>query len=334
MYSQALNEKDKSPVIVEDAQKLARFEARCAAEEKIEPKDWMPEAYRRTLIRQISQHAHSEIIGMQPEGNWITRAPSLRRKVVLLSKVQDEAGHGHYLYSAAETLGVSREELNEQLLSGKAKYSSIFNYPTLTWADMGTVGWLVDGAAIMNQIPLCRCSYGPYARAMIRICKEESFHQRQGFEIMHTLSKGTAAQKAMAQDALNRWWWPCLMMFGPPDKDSQHSDTSTRWKIKRFSNDDLRQKFIDAMVPQAQFLGLEIPDPDLHYNDATGHWEHGQIDWSEFKRVLSGDGPCNRLRMKTRRAAHESGAWVREAALAFAAKRQARKADMTLMAAE
>ena len=334
MYSQALNEKDKAPAIIEDAEKLARFEARCAAEDKIEPKDWMPEAYRRTLVRQISQHAHSEIIGMQPEGNWITRAPSLKRKAVLLSKVQDEAGHGHYLYSAAETLGVSREELNHQLLTGRAKYSSIFNYPTLTWADMGAVGWLVDGAAIMNQIPLCRCSYGPYARAMIRICKEESFHQRQGFEIMHVLSKGTAAQKAMAQDALNRWCWPCLMMFGPPDGDSQHSDSSMRWKIKRFSNDDLRQKFIDAMVPQAQFLGLSIPDKDMRQNETTGHWEHGPIDWSEFKRVLAGDGPCNRQRMKTRRAAHESGAWVREAALAFARKRQARKATALPMAAE
>jgi ring-1,2-phenylacetyl-CoA epoxidase subunit PaaA len=334
MYSQALNEKDKAPAVIEDAGKLARFEARCAAEDKIEPKDWMPEAYRRTLIRQISQHAHSEIIGMQPEGNWITRAPSLKRKAVLLSKVQDEAGHGHYLYSAAETLGVSREELNRQLLSGKAKYSSIFNYPTLTWADMGAVGWLVDGAAIMNQIPLCRCSYGPYARAMIRICKEESFHQRQGFEIMHVLSKGTAAQKSMAQDALNRWWWPCLMMFGPPDGDSQHSDASMRWKIKRFSNDDLRQKFIDAMVPQAVFLGLTIPDKDMRQNAETGHWEHGPIDWSEFKRVLAGDGPCNRQRMKTRRAAHDSGAWVRDAALAFARKRQATKAAASLMAAE
>jgi ring-1,2-phenylacetyl-CoA epoxidase subunit PaaA len=334
MYAQALDQKDKAAAVIEDADKLARFEARCAAEEKIEPKDWMPEAYRRTLIRQISQHAHSEIIGMQPEGNWITRAPSLKRKAVLLAKVQDEAGHGHYLYSAAETLGVSREELNEQLLSGKAKYSSIFNYPTLSWADIGAVGWLVDGAAIMNQIPLCRCSYGPYARAMIRICKEESFHQRQGFEIMHVLAKGTHAQKAMAQDALNRWWWPCLMMFGPPDADSQHSDQSTRWRIKRFSNDELRQKFVDAMVPQAEFLGLTIPDKDLSFNDATGHWEFGAIDWSEFKRVLAGDGPCNTQRMKTRREAHESGAWVREAALAHAAKRARRKAAMKMVAAE
>ncbi len=324
MYAQALDQKDRSPVTAEDPMRLERFEARCAAEDKIEPKDWMPDAYRRTLIRQISQHAHSEIIGMQPEGNWVTRAPSLRRKAILLSKIQDEAGHGLYLYSAAETLGVSREELSEQLLSGKAKYSSIFNYPTLTWADMGAVGWLVDGAAIMNQIPLCRCSYGPYARAMIRICKEESFHQRQGFEIMHTLAKGTAAQKAMAQDALNRWWWPCLMMFGPPDQASQHSDTSMRWKIKRFSNDELRQKFIDAMVPQAQFLGLDIPDPELRFNEESGHWQTGAIDWSEFRRVLAGDGPCNRQRMRVRRQAEDEGVWVRDAARAFAAKRAAR----------
>ncbi len=325
MYAQALDQKDRSPVIAEDPVRLERFEARCTAEDKIEPKDWMPDAYRRTLIRQISQHAHSEIIGMQPEGNWVTRAPSLRRKSILLSKIQDEAGHGLYLYSAAETLGVSREELSEQLLSGKAKYSSIFNYSTLTWADMGAVGWLVDGAAIMNQIPLCRCSYGPYARAMIRICKEESFHQRQGFEIMHTLAKGTVAQKAMAQDALNRWWWPCLMMFGPPDQASQHSDTSMRWKIKRFSNDELRQKFIDAMVPQAQFLGLDIPDPELRFNEESGHWQTGAIDWSEFRRVLAGDGPCNRQRMRVRRQAEDEGVWVRDAARAFAAKRAARR---------
>jgi ring-1,2-phenylacetyl-CoA epoxidase subunit PaaA len=332
MYAQALNERDKGPVAVEDADKLARFEARCAAEEKIEPKDWMPEAYRRTLIRQISQHAHSEIIGMQPEGNWITRAPSLKRKAVLLAKVQDEAGHGHYLYSAAETLGVTREELNDQLMTGRAKYSSIFNYPTLTWADMGAVGWLVDGAAIMNQIPLCRCSYGPYARAMIRICKEESFHQRQGFEVMHVLAKGTEGQKAMAQDALNRWWWPCLMMFGPPDDQSQHSDQSTRWKIKRFSNDELRQKFVDAMVPQAEFLGLTIPDKDLRFNEETQHWEFGTIDWSEFKRVLAGDGPCNQQRIKLRRETHEAGAWVREAAQAYARKQAARRAASKIAA--
>jgi ring-1,2-phenylacetyl-CoA epoxidase subunit PaaA len=334
MYAQALDQTDKVTPVIEDGDRLSRFEARCAAEEKIEARDWMPEAYRRTLVRQISQHAHSEIIGMQPEGNWITRAPSLRRKVVLLSKVQDEAGHGLYLYSAAETLGVSREELNGQLLSGKAKYSSIFNYPTLTWADVGAIGWLVDGAAIMNQIPLCRCSYGPYARAMIRICKEESFHQRQGFEIMNTLANGTPAQKEMAQDALNRWWWPCLMMFGPPDGESQHSDQSTRWKIKRFSNDELRQKFVDAMVPQAAFMGLAIPDPDLKRDEATGHYSFGTIDWAEFRRVLSGDGPCNRQRMMVRREAHESGAWVRAAALAHAGKRAARKAATMRMAAE
>ena len=324
MYAQALDQKDKAPAVAEDPEKLARFEARCAAEEKIEPKDWMPEAYRRTLVRQISQHAHSEIIGMQPEGNWLTRAPSLKRKAVLLAKVQDEAGHGHYLYSAAETLGVSREELNAQLLNGRAKYSSIFNYPTLTWADIGAIGWLVDGAAIMNQIPLCRCSYGPYARAMIRICKEESFHQRQGFEIMHTLAKGSAAQKEMAQDALNRWWWPCLMMFGPPDTASQHSDTSMKWKIKRFTNDDLRQKFVDATVPQGLHLGLTFPDPELRFED--GHWRFGAIDWDEFKRVVAGDGPANRERLEARRQAHEDGAWVREAALAFAAKRRRKAA--------
>jgi ring-1,2-phenylacetyl-CoA epoxidase subunit PaaA len=322
MYAQALNAKDDVASGPEDADKLARFQAKIDAEDKIEPNDWMPAAYRKTLLRQISQHAHSEIIGMQPEGNWLTRAPSLRRKAALFAKIQDEAGHGLYLYSAAETLGQSREQFSDALISGRAKYSSIFNYPTLTWADIGAVGWLVDGAAIMNQIPLCRCSYGPYARAMIRVCKEESFHQRQGFEIMITLSNGTAAQKAMAQDALNRWWWPCLMMFGPTDKDSMHSADTTKWKIKRFSNDDLRQKFIDATVPQAQHLGLAIPDPELKLNAQTGHWDTGEIDWSEFKRVLAGDGPCNRQRMKTRKAAHESGAWVREAAMAYAAKQR------------
>ncbi|HZF77313.1 MAG TPA: 1,2-phenylacetyl-CoA epoxidase subunit PaaA [Acetobacteraceae bacterium] len=316
----------------EDPERLARFEARVAAEDKIEPNDWMPEAYRRTLTRQISQHAHSEIIGMQPEGNWITRAPSLRRKAALLAKVQDEGGHGLYLYAAAETLGTSREELQEQLLSGRAKYSSIFNYPTLTWADIGAIGWLVDGAAIMNQIPLCRTSYGPYARAMIRVCKEESFHQRQGYEIMLTLSRGTAEQKAMAQDALNRWWWPSLMMFGPPDAQSAHTDTSMRWKIKRFTNDQLRQQFVDATVPQGHFLGLTFPDPKLRLNEATGHWEFGEIDWEEFRQVLAGNGPCNRQRMRTRREAHEAGAWVREAALAHAAKRRARKAAQKLAA--
>src|SRR6202522_1784634 len=302
-----------------------RFQSRVDAEEKIEPKDWMPARYRSTLIRQISQHAHSEIVGMLPEGNWITRAPTLLRKVILIAKVQDEAGHGAYLYSAAETLGVSRDQLIEQLLSGKAKYSSIFNYPTPTWADVGAIGWLVDGAAIMNQIPLCRCSYGPYARAMIRVCKEESFHQRQGFEIMLTLARGSREQKAMAQSALDRWWWPVLMMFGPPDKASQHSDISTKWKIKRFSNDELRQKFVDATVPQAQFLGLAIPDPGMKQNEA-GHWEYSAIDWEEFNQVLSGNGPCNRDRLAARRKAHEEGAWVREAAQAYAEKRKQRLA--------
>lgn len=327
MYTQALNANpDADTRDLEDAAQLARFEARVADEERIEPNDFMPAAYRRTLTRQISQHAHSEIIGMQPEGNWITRAPSLRRKAALLAKVQDECGHGLYLYAAAETLGTSREELVEQLLSGKAKYSSIFNYPTLTWADIGAIGWLVDGAAIMNQIPLCRCSYGPYARAMIRVCKEESFHQRQGYEIMLTLARGTAEQKEMAQDALNRWWWPSLMMFGPPDAASSHSDSSMRWKIKRFSNDELRQKFVDATVPQAHFIGLTLPDPELSFDEAAGHWRYGTIDWEEFKQVVAGNGPCNRDRMATRRKAHEDGAWVREAARAFAEKRAAKTA--------
>ncbi len=321
MYTQALNSNpDKGSASLEDAELSARFQARVDAEERIEPNDWMPAAYRRTLTRQISQHAHSEIVGMLPEGNWITRAPSLRRKAALLAKVQDECGHGLYLYAAAETLGTSREELIDQLLSGKAKYSSIFNYPVPTWADVGAIGWLVDGAAIMNQIPLCRCSYGPYARAMIRVCKEESFHQRQGYEIMLTLSRGNDEQKAMAQDALNRWWWPCLMMFGPPDTESQHSDQSTTWKIKRFSNDELRQKFVDATVPQAHFLGLTIPDASLHYDEASGHWVYGEIDWDEFRQVIAGNGPCNRDRLAARRKAHDEGAWVREAALAFVAK--------------
>ncbi len=325
MYSQALNERVEGPRVVEDPGKVAAFEARIDAEERIEPNDWMPEAYRRTLVRQISQHAHSEIVGMLPEGNWITRAPSLRRKAALLAKVQDEGGHGLYLYAAAETLGVSREELCEQLLTGKAKYSSIFNYPTLTWADIGCIGWLVDGAAIMNQIPLCRTSYGPYARAMIRICKEESFHQRQGYEIMLTLCRGTAEQKAMAQDALNRWWWPSLMMFGPPDAESQHTQQSMRWKIKRFTNDELRQKFVDATVPQGHYLGLTFPDPLLRFDESTGHWRFGAIDWDEFKRVLAGYGPCNRERMAARRTAHAEGAWVREAALVHAEKRRLRE---------
>jgi ring-1,2-phenylacetyl-CoA epoxidase subunit PaaA len=327
MYTQALNTSEPEDRHLEDADRAAQFQARIDADDRIEPNDWMPAQYRRTLIRQISQHAHSEIVGMLPEGNWITRAPSLRRKAALLAKVQDEGGHGLYLYAAAETLGVSREELVDQLLAGRAKYSSIFNYPTLTWADIGAIGWLVDGAAIMNQIPLCRCSYGPYARAMIRVCKEESFHQRQGYEIMLTLARGTPEQKDMAQDALNRWWWPCLMMFGPPDTLSQHSDTGMRWKIKRFSNDGLRQKFVDATVPQAHFLSLTPPDPSLHFDEATGHWVYGEIDWDEFKQVLAGNGPCNRERMEARRKAHDDGAWVREAALAHAAKRRARAAS-------
>lgn len=299
-----------------------RFQARIDAEQKIEPKDWMPEAYRKTLIRQISQHAHSEVVGMLPEGNWITRAPSLRRKVALLAKVQDEAGHGLYLYSAAETLGISREELYNELLSGKAKYSSIFNYPTLTWADMGAVGWLVDGAAIMNQVALCKCSYGPYARAMVRVCKEESFHQRQGFEILLTLSKGTPEQRAMAQDAINRWWWPSMMMFGPNDSDSPHSAQSMRWKIKRYSNDTLRQKFVDMAAEQIKVLNMTLPDPDLRWNEERGHYDFGPIDWTEFNEVLKGNGPCNRERLAARRKAWEEGTWVREAAMAHAAKRQ------------
>lgn len=326
MYTQSLNAAPETRPDLEDAGQIARFQERVDAEERIEPNDFMPAAYRRTLARQISQHAHSEIIGMQPEGNWITRAPSLRRKAALLAKVQDECGHGLYLYAAAETLGIAREEFVEQLLSGKAKYSSIFNYPTLTWADIGAIGWLVDGAAIMNQIPLCRCSYGPYARAMIRVCKEESFHQRQGYEIMMTLARGSAEQKAMAQDALNRWWWPSLMMFGPPDGQSTHSDMSTRWKIKRFSNDDLRRKFVDATVPQATYLGLTLPDPDLRLDPETGHWDYGAIDWDEFRNVIAGNGPCNTDRLARRRETHENGAWVREAAAAYAAKQKARRA--------
>jgi ring-1,2-phenylacetyl-CoA epoxidase subunit PaaA len=329
MYTQALDSHGKEPVPAAEgtAGALAqRFQSRVDAEEKIEPKDWMPDAYRQTLIRQISQHAHSEIVGMLPEGNWITRAPTLRRKAVLVAKVQDEGGHGMYLYSAAETLGISRAQMIEQLLSGAAKYSSIFNYPTLTWADIGAIGWLVDGAAIMNQIPICRCSYGPYARAMVRICKEESFHQRQGFEIMLTLAQGSAAQRAMAQDALNRWWWPSIMMFGPPDADSKHTAQSMRWKIKRFSNDELRQKFIDITVPQAYFLGLTIPDEQLRWDEAAQHYRIGPIDWQEFHAVLKGNGPCNRERLEARRAAHAAGAWVREAAAAHAAKERERGA--------
>lgn len=300
------------------------FQKRVDAEEKIEPRDWMPDAYRKTLVRQISQHAHSEIVGQLPEGNWITRAPTLRRKAILLAKVQDEGGHGLYLYSAAETLGVSREELIDQLHSGKAKYSSIFNYPTLTWADIGAIGWLVDAAAILNQIPLCRCSYGPYARAMVRICKEESFHMRQGYELLMTLCRGSDEQKAMAQDAVNRWWWPALMMFGPSDADSTHSAQSMQWKIKRFSNDDLRQKFVDQSVPQAEYLGITLPDPDLKWNEERGHYDFGEIDWEEFFQVIAGNGPCNHERMSARIKAHEDGAWVREAALAYADKQRQR----------
>jgi len=300
------------------------FQARIDAEIKIEPKDWMPDAYRKTLIRQISQHAHSEIVGMLPEANWISRAPTLRRKAILLAKVQDEAGHGLYLYSATETLGISREQTIDDLLSGKAKYSSIFNYPTLTWADMGAIGWLVDGAAILNQVPLCRASYGPYSRAMVRICKEESFHQRQGYEIMIALAHGTPEQKAMAQDALNRWWWPSLMMFGPKDEASLNTQKSVQWKIKRFTNDELRQRFVDMSVPQTEYLGLTLPDKDLKWNEARGHYDFGEIDWVEFNNVISGNGPCNRQRLETRRRAHAEGQWVRDAALAHAQKRAAR----------
>jgi ring-1,2-phenylacetyl-CoA epoxidase subunit PaaA len=311
---------------LEDPKLLKAFEARVAADEFIEPKDWMPEAYRRTLTRQISQHAHSEIVGMLPEGNWITRAPSLRRKAILLAKVQDEAGHGLYLYCAAETLGTSREEMIEALHSGKAKYSTIFNYPTLTWADIGAIGWLVDGAAIMNQVPLQRTSYGPYARAMVRVCKEESFHQRQGYEIMIAMANGTAEQKRMAQDALNRWWWPSLMMFGPPDADSPNTAQSMRWRIKRETNDELRQRFVDITVPQADFLDLEVPDSDLKWNEKKGGYDFGEVDWEEFYAVVRGEGPVAKERMKARRDAWDDGAWVREAAAAHEAKRRARKA--------
>lgn len=301
------------------------FQDKIDKEIRIEPKDWMPEKYRQTLIRQISQHAHSEIVGMLPEGNWITRAPSLRRKAILLAKVQDEAGHGLYLYSAAETLGISRDEMTAQLLSGKAKYSSIFNYPTLSWADMGVIGWLVDGAAIMNQVPLCRTSYGPYARAMVRVCKEESFHQRQGFEILLTLSKGTDAQRKIAQDAINRWWWPSIMMFGPKDDESPNSVLSMKWKIKRFSNDELRQKFIDVCAEQVKVLGFTLPDPDLKWNEERGHYDFGTINWDEFWQVIQGNGPCNKERLDARKKAWEEGAWVREAATAYAEKKLAKK---------
>lgn len=304
-----------------------RFQEKIDKDIKIEPRDWMPDNYRKTLIRQISQHAHSEVVGMLPEGNWITRAPNLRRKAVLLAKVQDEAGHGLYLYSAAETLGADREQTIDDLHSGVAKYSSIFNYPTVSWADMGAIGWLVDGAAIMNQVPLCRCSYGPYARAMVRVCKEESFHQRQGFEIMTTLAKGSPEQKAMAQDALNRFWWPSLMMFGPNDAESKHTEQSVRWKIKRHTNDELRQMFVDATVPQAELIGLSVPDKDLKWNEETGHYDFGTPDWNEFWEVVKGNGPCNKDRIDTRRKAKEDGTWVREAAMAYAEKRSKRKAS-------
>ncbi|MEP6747155.1 MAG: 1,2-phenylacetyl-CoA epoxidase subunit PaaA [Bacteroidota bacterium] len=291
---------------------------------RIEPKDWMPDKYRQALIRQISQHAHSEIVGMLPEGNWISRAPTLKRKATLIAKVQDEAGHGLYLYSAAETLGISRDEMIEQLHRGKAKYSSIFNYPTLSWADMGAIGWLVDGAAIINQVPICRCSHGPYARAMVRICKEESFHQRQGFEILLTLSKGSEEQKAMCQDAINRWWWPSVMMFGPGDDASPNSAQSMRWKIKRFSNDELRQRFVDMCAEQVKILNMIIPDPDLKWNEVTQHYDYGAIDWEEFKNVINGNGPCNKERLAARIKAHEEGAWVREAAAKYADRKRSR----------
>jgi ring-1,2-phenylacetyl-CoA epoxidase subunit PaaA len=311
---------------VDSAALEAHFQAKVDADERIEPKDWMPDAYRQTLIRQMAQHAHSEIVGMLPEGNWITRAPTLKRKTILMAKVQDEGGHGAYLYSATETLGISRDQLIDQLLDGTAKYSSIFNYPTPSWADIGAIGWLVDGAAIMNQIPICRCSYGPYARAMVRICKEESFHQRQGYEIMMYLARGTREQRKMAQEALNRWWWPSLMMFGPPDADSKHTAQSMRWKIKRFTNDELRQKFVDITVPQAEYLNLKVPDPQLSWDEAAQHYRYGVIDWTEFQQVLKGNGPCNRERLAARRQAHEDGKWVREAAVAYADKQRARSA--------
>ena len=302
------------------------FDEIIAADSRIEPRDWMPDAYRKTLIRQISQHAHSEIIGMQPEGNWITRAPSLKRKAILMAKVQDEAGHGLYLYSAAQTLGITRDEMMQQLIDGKAKYSSIFNYPTPTWADMGAIGWLVDGAAICNQVPLCRASYGPYGRAMVRICKEESFHQRQGFEILLALMQGSPAQQKMAQDAVNRWYWPSLMMFGPPDEQSPNSAQSMAWKIKRFSNDDLRQRFVAMLVPQAEALGVTLPDPNLRWNVQTQQYAMSEIDWTEFFEVLAGRGPLNSERIRARRAAHEEGTWVREAAAEYARKRADRDA--------
>jgi ring-1,2-phenylacetyl-CoA epoxidase subunit PaaA len=327
MYAQMVDTGLKQVQGLDDLSPEERaFQQRIDEGVKIEAKDWMPDAYRKTLIRQISQHAHSEIVGQLPEGNWVTRAPTLKRKAVLLAKIQDEAGHGLYLYSAAETLGVSRDELLAALHSGKAKYSSIFNYPTLSWADMGAIGWLVDGSAIINQIPLCRCSYGPYARAMIRVCKEESFHARQGYDIMMSLCKGTPEQKQMAQDALNRWWWPSLMMFGPSDAESVNSAQSARWRIKLFSNDELRQKMVDQTVPQAEYLGLTVPDPDLRFNQETGHYEFGEIDWTEFYDVLKGNGPCNRDRLRTRVQAYEDGAWFRDALVAHADKQRSAEA--------
>ena len=330
MYTQAMDtapkEERKAVRSLEEAELERRFDAKIDAGDFIEAKDWMPEHYRKTLVRQISQHAHSEIVGMLPEANWVTRAPTLKRKTILLAKIQDEAGHGLYLYSAAETLGTSRDELLAALHSGKAKYSSIFNYPTLTWADVGVIGWLVDGAAIMNQVPLTRCSYAPYARAMVRICREESFHQRQGFDALNVMMReGTPEQRAMVQDATNRWWWPSLMMFGPPDGESVHGAQSARWGIKRISNDDLRQKFIDATVEQAKVLGVSLPDPDLKWNEARGHYDFGPIDWDEFWRVVGGDGPCNKERLGARVKAWDDGAWVREAALAHARKQAMRE---------
>ncbi len=334
MYTQAMDTLAREgaaasakPLSPEEQRLQQRFDARIDEGGFVEAKDWMPEDYRKTLLRQISQHAHSEIVGMLPEGNWIGRAPTLKRKAILLAKVQDEGGHGLYLYAAAETLGQSRDQMLEALHSGKAKYSSIFNYPTLTWADIGVIGWLVDGAAIMNQVPLCRCSYAPYARAMIRVCREESFHQRQGYDsLLVMMQQGSEAQKAMVQDAVDRWWWPCLMMFGPPDKDSVHSTTSMRWGIKRVSNDDLRQKFVDATVQQAQVLSVGLPDPDLKWNEERGHWDFGAIDWDEFWRVVGGDGPVNRERLAARVKAWEDGQWVRDAAMAHARKQAHKEA--------
>ncbi len=325
MYAQMVDTgASKLTRLAEMSDEERAFQQRIDAGVKIEPKDWMSDGYRKTLIRQISQHAHSEIVGQLPEGNWVTRAPTLKRKAILLAKIQDEAGHGLYLYSAAETLGVSRDQMTADLLSGKAKYSSIFNYPTLSWADMGTIGWLVDGAAIINQIPLFRCSYGPYARAMVRVCKEESFHARQGYDIMLALCRGTSEQKQMAQDALNRWWWPALMMFGPPDHESINSAQSAAWKIKLFSNDELRQRMVDQTVPQAAYLGLTIPDPDLKWNASRGHYDFGEIDFTELFNVVKGNGPCNHERLATRRKAWDDGAWFREGLTAHAEKRAAK----------